>query len=226
MTDVDKKRMTIMIGGGVFALVLAILLAMVLSANTKKSPRMNTNPTGLQVTVGEAPSVNMQKNLRCFVNGEFVGQYSLAECAKKNGVAAQALEVGLDENNQPTAAPTASLAPPPAKPIKAALGAEENLDGDGEPKEIVPRVSGGSGPVAACLRYLGGEWHQLSGGITQGQCAALLYDTRCERPGSASYGRWGEKTLRLIPGRVEVSDDNKNFRTYVEQGQGCTVPVR
>ena len=45
------------------------------------------------------------------------------------------------------------------------------------------------------------------------------------RPGEARYGRWGDMTLRLVPGRVEQSSDNTNFRTLTEQDRRtCTFP--
>jgi hypothetical protein len=28
-----------------------------------------------------------------------------------------------------------------------------------------------------------------------------------------------------VPGRIEVSNDNRSFRTLVEQGPGCAVPA-
>jgi hypothetical protein len=56
-------------------------------------------------------------------------------------------------------------------------------------------------------------------------CVQALFSGRCERPGGASYGRWGDSTLRLAPHRVEMSDDNRNFRTVVEQNDdGCVIP--
>ena len=155
-----------------------------------------------------------QKSLRCFVNGEYVGLLSLKDCAKKNGVAAQALDVGLDDNGQLAAAPTASLAPPPAKPIDGAVGNPS--------QEVVPNVGPAGGPTAACMRY-SGDWHQLSDSLTLGQCVHILYNTRCESPGSASYGRWGEQTLRLVPGRVEISSDNRNFKLLVTQDKACNI---
>jgi hypothetical protein len=213
MLSEDRKRLAIMIGGGVVVLVLAIILALVLTGKHKDDPPMNTAPTGLQVEVNESPNVNTQKSLRCFVNGEYVGQFSLKDCAKKNGVAAQSLDVGLDDNGQLAAAPTASLAPPPAKPIDGSIGTGA---------EVVPSLAPAGGPTAACLRY-SGDWHQLSDALTLGQCVHILYNTRCESPGSASYGRWGEQTLRLVPGRVEISSDNRTFKLLVTQDKACNI---
>jgi hypothetical protein len=51
-----------------------------------------------------------------------------------------------------------------------------------------------------------------------------LFNGRCERAGSASYGRWGDQTLRLVTGRVEISPDDRQFRTLVETGSSCTIP--
>ncbi|HEX7799240.1 MAG TPA: hypothetical protein VF402_02750, partial [Asticcacaulis sp.] len=93
--------------------------------------------------------------------------------------------------------------------------------------EVVPQTgpAPASAPTAACLRYNSNSWNRLADNITLGQCAVLLYDGRCVSPGQASYGRWGGKTLRLVPRRVEQSDDNTNFRPLVDQGQGCSVPM-
>ena len=42
--------------------------------------------------------------------------------------------------------------------------------------------------------------------------------------GGATYGRWGEETLRLVPGRVEISSDNRSFHTAFDQGPNCSIP--
>jgi len=51
-----------------------------------------------------------------------------------------------------------------------------------------------------------------------------LYAGQCVRPGAALYGRWGNQTLRLTTGRVEISSNNRDFHTLVEQGPGCSIP--
>jgi len=50
-----------------------------------------------------------------------------------------------------------------------------------------------------------------------------LFGRRCEAPGGASYGRWGQQTLRLVPGKVEISADNHTFRTLAEQWTACSI---
>jgi len=225
----DQKRVLWLGAGALVAVVIAIGLAMIMSSGHKDDKRMNDEPTGLQFNVAEASaSMDSKKPLRCYVNGAEVGDMTLEECAQKNGVAAQKLDVGLDDNGNMTAAPTGSLAPVPTAPTSAAANAKAPADAApaGDSGEVVPATpAAATGPAAACLRFNGGEWNKLSDGLTLGQCVQLLYDGRCVSPGSAQYGRWGDKTLRLVPHRVEQSDDNSNFRTLVEQGQGCQVPT-
>jgi len=42
--------------------------------------------------------LDMSRPLRCFVNGQMVGELTLADCAQRNGVATGSLDVGLDES--------------------------------------------------------------------------------------------------------------------------------
>jgi hypothetical protein len=224
----DQKRVLWLGAGALLAIVIAIGLAMMMSSGHKEDKRMNDQPTGLQFNVSEtSASMDSKKPLRCYVNGAEVGDMTLEECAQKNGVAAQKLDVGLDDNGNMTAAPTGSLAPVPTAPTSAAANAKPLADANpADNGEVVPDTKPiAAGPAAACLRFNGGEWNKLSDGLTLGQCVQLLYDGRCVSPGSAQYGRWGEKTLRLVPHRVEQSDDNSNFRTLVDQSQGCQVPM-
>jgi hypothetical protein len=71
---------------------------------------------------------------------------------------------------------------------------------------------------------VGAEWRRLPGDLTLNACVQALFAGRCESAGSATYGRWMQQTLRLIPGRVEVSNDNRRFRSLAEQGPGCSIP--
>ena len=78
----------------------------------------------------------------------------------------------------------------------------------------------GYGP---CWRSGEDGWSQISEGASLASCAQQLFDGHCERPGGSSYGRWGNQTLRLSPGRVEVSSDNRNFSLAFEQSSNCSV---
>jgi hypothetical protein len=78
------------------------------------------------------------------------------------------------------------------------------------------------GPAAPCQRY-DRNWANL-GEMPLNSCLQVLYAGHCARPGQAIYGRWGDQTLRLVPGRVEQSRDDRVFRPLAEQGPGCTIP--
>ena len=136
--------------------------------------------------------------LRCYVAGQLVGDLPLEDCARRNGVASGALDVGIDATG--------------------ALGAGAAVLTPLPPVEAGPPASA---PVAACWRYAGSEWRRLPGEMSQSACVQALFSGRCERPGEAAYGRWGGMTLRLVPGRVEVSSDNRVFRPLMEQGANC-----
>ena len=89
----------------------------------------------------------------------------------------------------------------------------------------VERAEAPSGPTASCLRHTGSDWRSMSSSIGLEACVQILYSGTCVRPGEARYGRWGDTTLRLVPGRVEQSSDNSNFRTLAEQDRRtCTFP--
>ncbi len=219
MNALQDRRVQIAIGA-VVAILLALLLAVFMLRQPKPSAKEQAaaaDKGALQVDLAEG-KVSQTKPLRCFVNGQYVGDFAVLECAKRNGVAAQALDVGLDPATgqvaagggttaplQPLPAPTSSAAPAPAAPELA----------EGTPPP---------GNTGDCLRYSGGEWRGAGQGLSLGQCVRVLFDGRCVRQGDALYGRSGSQTIRLLPGRVEVSPDNRNFRTLVTQDQDCALP--
>jgi hypothetical protein len=210
-----QDRRVVIAAGAAGALLLGLLFAVLLlrgGSGTTEAPPASQG--GLQVSVTDPGPPDPARPLRCFVDGRYVGMATVAECAERNGVSAQALDVGLDESGQLAAAATGSLAPPPGLPDAARPLTPL-------PEPVTPAVDGG--PTAPCLRYIGAEWRQIAEAVTLGACVRTLYDGRCERPGGAQYGRWAETTLRLVPGRVERSADNVNFTTLVEQGRGCSV---
>ncbi len=206
--------------GAVAAVILAVAIALLTG---KKDPHPQPPPaaqSGLQVSINDQPALNTARPLRCFVNGQFVGEATLADCAKRNGVSAQALDVGVDASGAMTAAPTASLAPPPAPPPVAAPAPVEPQPA-ASPTEAIDQ-----GPAAVCLQYAGGDWRPVSDSLSLNACARAMFAGKCPRPGEAVYGRWGETTLRLVPGRVEQSNDNKHFRTLTEQAGACEAGAR
>src|SRR5262249_48998746 len=81
-------------------------------------------------------------------------------------------------------------------------------------------------PVAqgrTCMTYAGAGWRQRSQGSLN-ECVQAVFAGHCVHPGEAEYARWGEQTLRLVPGRVGISDDNHSFRPLVVQDDSCALP--
>jgi hypothetical protein len=56
--------------------------------------------------------------IRCFVEGQFAGEITLTECARRNGVATGALDVGVDETGALAASGSAGTMLTPLPPPK------------------------------------------------------------------------------------------------------------
>ena len=78
--------------------------------------------------------------------------------------------------------------------------------------------------IIPCLRYADGQWRKVGGDAPLNACVQALFSGRCVRPGEAAYGRWAQQTVRLVTGKVEISGDNRSFRTLIDQGPNCTLP--
>lgn len=226
--DFQNRNVVLALGAGL-AVLAGVLIAFLLVGKDKTPAGPPADKGSLSVDVAEAPTLDPTRKLRCYVNGQFVGETSLADCAQKNGVSAQSLDVGLDESGALVAAQTASLAPPPVLPPPPTVAdAQDDPAAVEDPRptqqadnstsdfEIAPTQASGS----ACLRFTGDDWRQLSPGTSLETCKRLLFEGQCVRPGEANYGRWGDTTLRLVPGRIEQSSDNRRFRT-VERRPSC-----
>lgn len=223
--EVLKDRRIVLAGGAALALVAGLgIAAVLLGGKTKQTEPPPASRAGLVVETGRADDTKLDpaRPLRCFVGGQFVGETTLAECAKKNGVATGALDVGVDETGALAAADQAGmvltpLPPPPVETPPASVAVPGPAP--------APVASVSTAPLASCWRYSGAEWRRLPGDITLNACAQTLFAGRCERAGGATYGRWGEETLRLVPGRVEASSDNRSFHTVIDQGPNCSIPA-
>ena len=215
----QDNRILIAIGAGL-AVLAAVVVALIFSGGRDRDPAPPPAAQGgLTVDVADAPELSTTRELRCYVDGQFVGMATLVDCARRNGLATDALDVGVDETGALVAAPTASFAPPPSAPADLAqiepLPIEPTL-----PEQ--PQVQ--TAPGAQCLRHTGSDWRALSSNMSLNACVRALYSGTCVRPGDALYGRWGNTTLRLVPRRVEQSPDNNRFRTLVEQDRSCQFP--
>jgi hypothetical protein len=201
-----------------------VVIALIFSGGRDRGPAPPPAAQGgLTVDVADAPELNTTRELRCYVDGQFVGMATLVYCARRNGLATDALDVGVDETGALVAAPTASFAPPPTAPGDLAqLGAEPAQPDPMEPAQVPSQTQ--AAPGAQCLRHTGADWRAVSSNMSLNACVQALYSGTCVRPGDALYGRWGNTTLRLVPRRVEQSPDNNRFRTLVEQDRSCQFP--
>ncbi len=218
----NDNRTVLVIGAGL-AVLAAIVLALVFSGGRERTPPVSpAERDGLTVDLADAPALEPSRQLRCFVDGQFIGMATLADCASRNGLATDALDVGLDETGALAAAPTAAFAPPPELPpieLTEMEPAPAQVAIEPSRPSPTPAASG-----AACLRHIGSGWRSLSNGMSLNACVQALYSGTCVRPGDALYGRWGETTLRLVPRRVEQSSDNNRFRVLTEQDRNCQFP--
>jgi len=209
--------------GAAVALVAGLSFAgvLVLSHRGEKAPPPPASQAGLVIdSAGQAVMrTDPTRPLRCFVGGQLVGEMTIAECAKRNGVATDALDVGLDQTGALAAAQGAgpNLTPLPPQEAKAA----PDVSAEVAPAAVVtPALQGG--PAGACWRFADNQWRKLPADLPLGGCVQVLFAGRCERAGEAAYGRWSQQTLRLVaPGRIEVSADNHTFRPLADQSQGC-----
>jgi len=229
MQFLNDNRVILGVGAGL-AVLAAIVLALMFGGKRDQTEAPPVNrPAGLQVDLADAPSLEPTRELRCFVDGQFVGMATLADCAQRNGLATDGLDVGLDASGNLAAAPTASFSPPPELPTSEVADLNTNL---GNPDQALPEKPGaqpGESQVqrasgAPCQRYTGSEWRQISADMSLNQCVQALYSGTCVGPGDAQYGQHGGLTLRLVPRRVEQSTDNKRFRILADQDRNCQFP--
>lgn len=220
LKDRLSDRRVVLGAGAALALLAGLGIAAALMSGGKGHDQPPpASRGGLIIETGRADDgkLDATRPLRCFVAGQFVGDLTLTECAQRNGVATGALDVGVDETGALAAADVAGTVLTPLPPAEAAP-APAPVAQPSQPSAPVVQAASGS----TCWRYAG-DWRAL-GEMSRGACVQALFAGQCERRGAATYGRWGPETLRLVTGRVEVSADNRRFRTLVEQGPGCSIP--
>jgi hypothetical protein len=224
--DFLKDRRTLLaLAGAAVALMagLAIAWTLVAAHRGERAAAPPASQAGLVIDSADLPDGRMDpaKPLRCFVAGQPVGELTLAECAKRNGVSTDSLDVGVDQTG---ALAAADPAVPVLTPIPPPTTAEALDPGPPEPTPAPaaspPQVAGGG--AGSCWRFAEGQWRKYSSDMTLGACVQTLFAGRCERGGEAAYGRWGQQTLRVSSGRVEISSDNHSFHALADQS-GCAT---
>ncbi len=201
-----------------------------------KAPNAAAPPGALlKVEMGKATKLDPDSALRCFVHGQFVGMQTPAQCAEKNGVPAGALDVGLDQSGSLAAGAGDAHLAPIANTVVDNTTADIDADDSPTPPSLpaitaaassaLPASLPATGPSGDCLRYVRGAWQPAGAGMPLGVCVRTLFAGRCVAPGQTLYGRWGSETVRLLPGRVEMSDNNRDFHPLVAQSAAdCSLP--
>ncbi len=225
--DFLKDRRTLLaLAGAAVALLAGLAIAWVLVSQHRGEPSAPppASRAGLVIDTGDTHDARMDatKPLRCFVAGQFIGELTLADCAKRNGVATDALDVGLDETGALAAAQQAGAMITPLPPAEAKSD-DDPPAADAANTAAAPQIGGGTS--GACWRYSDSQWRRLSSDLTLNSCVQSVFAGRCERAGDAAYGRWAQQTLRLEGGRVETSTDNRTFRSLLDLPSCPATPV-
>ena len=219
-TETPRRQVPLVVVGGVAALLAGGVVAWGLTrgdAGDTTPPPASEAGLVIDFSASDDGRIDPAKPLRCFVQGVFVGEISLIDCARRNGVATDALDVGIDESGALAAAQQAGQALIPLPPLEALPETPVETAVVSEPDAVAAPAP------ESCWRYGGARWRKLPGDLGLEACVQALFAGRCEKPGGASYGRWGQQTLRLVAGRVEASDDNRSFHTLASQGPDCDI---
>jgi hypothetical protein len=225
-----NDRRVIALCGGAVALVAGLAIAwFVFSHSRKPADAPPASQGGLTVVSGRDDDAKLdpKRPLRCFVGGQFVGQLPLAVCAQRNGVATGALDVGLDQAGAlaATNGVNSTLTPLPQQPPRSLPVVEQTPPDQAASGVVAPpaQVQADAGGGRACWRFGGAGWRQLPSPLLLQQCVQALYAGRCPMSDDAFYGRWGDQTLRLTAGKVEISPNNRDFTTLVDPWPPCRI---
>jgi len=217
------------VAGAGLALVAGLALAwLVFSRSQKPVQPPPASQGGLTVVSGRDDDVKLdpKRPLRCFVGGQFVGELPLAVCAQRNGVATGSLDVGLDQAGALAAtngagATLTPLTQQPAQSLPTVETTPPDQSGDLPPPQVQASAAGGQ----ACWRFGGAGWRELPGPMALQQCVQAVFAGRCPSSDDAFYGRWGDQTLRVSEGRVEISPNNRDYAPLVDPWPPCqTAP--
>jgi hypothetical protein len=222
-----KDRRIVAVVGVCVALLLGLLIVVHLLHTKKSDQPPPADQANMVIRQGRPDDAKLdpKRQLGCFVAGQYIGQATWADCAKKNGVATGNLDVGLDaQGGLAGAAPNAGTVLTPLPPVDSNAPPAPALQAPPAQPSAVPAPQ--PMPVASngttCWRRADQTWYRMAE-MTRGACIQTLFAGRCEKPGEAVYGRWGDQTLRLVPGEVQASDDNRNFHPVAEQGPNCLI---
>ena len=130
--ELFKDRRAVALAGMGLALLAGLAIAAFLMLRDRgASEPPPASQGGLIVQTGRDDDVKLDEGrpLRCFVNGQLVGDLKLSDCAKRNGVASGALDVGLDPTGALAAAHGDSSQITPLPPAEASSDVEPQSPG-------------------------------------------------------------------------------------------------
>ena len=223
-TEPQRRRRGPVLVASLGALTAVVIGVAVALGVFRSDPADDTPPPasegGLQIELAQTDvgPIDPRRPLRCFVEGRLVGEMTVAQCAERNGVAAQALDVGLDSTG--ALAALVSVEPPP---IETPLGPDPQLPVAGPTAEPLPPPPVPSEPTGACIRQVGAEQRPLGEALTLETCIQLLFSGRCVNPGDAYYGRWNGQTVRLVQGGTEIADAGGYRPLYSQDPRTCMI---
>lgn len=135
MEFLKDRRLLMVIAGALGAVALGVGGAVFLNMGRQSVEPPPASRGGLIVETGRSDDVvaNPSRPIRCFVAGRFVGEMALSDCARRNGVATGALDLGIDPSGGVAGGNTAPPleAPPPPE-------VEEPVIDAGPPETVLP----------------------------------------------------------------------------------------
>jgi hypothetical protein len=218
------RKVVALVGMGVALLAGLAIAVFLISRDQEPTEAPPASQGGLVVQTGRDDDIKLDERrpLRCFVNGQLVGELTVGDCAHRNGVPTGALDVGLDQSGAlaGTRGVSADITPLPPDAASADAPIEEYASVGNS------AVMTSAGRTAGCWRYGGAEWTRLPDDETLRGCVQTLYTGQCDKAGPPAYGRWGDRTLRLAEGRIEISPDNRNFHALAPRAPACPATSR
>jgi len=220
MTALGRRRVWI---GAIVGIVLCVgvgLVGLALRADDDNVSIPIGQSGGLVVQTGRDDDVKLDEKrpLRCFVNGQFAGEITLSDCAKRNGVAKGAMDVGLDASG----ALAASGAGGPITPMPPSSAAGTS-GGDTASRDLAQAAST-SDASAACWRVDSGQWTRVGDAMGLEECVMAIAPDPCEPLPAGPLGRWGARTLRSMKGRVGILGPHGVFQDARREAPACDAP--
>jgi hypothetical protein len=120
MNFLNRHRIVLALAGAAVALAAGLAIAWLVVARHRGErtapPAASQGGLVIDPSGAHGGRGDTTKPLRCFVAGQFVGELPLADCAKRNGVATDAVDVGADASSGVAPDQDATPVPPPARP--------------------------------------------------------------------------------------------------------------